>query len=125
MVWFHGEEASASDEGLFASGKGAVIRDLLLPILSKCPGLTKLVCETVAELAKRGMCTSRFLSLTFCTFVPFEFVDYVNTFYSFRTFSVYENRFVVEKDNYVVWKFSWLRSQHFLTVAEIRPLKVL
>ena len=63
-MWFHVEGTYVSKEELPIDGKETIIRDVLLPILNKFPGLAELVCETVAELAKTGMRISH-LILTF------------------------------------------------------------
>ena len=44
-------------------GKEKIVCDTLLTILEKHPGLVALVCETIAELAKKGMCISTVVQL--------------------------------------------------------------
>ena len=59
------EGSYVSKEELSGDGKEMVVRNVLLPILDNFPGLARLVCETVAELAKKGTCLSHFFRLTF------------------------------------------------------------
>ena len=56
MCGFLVEGTYVSKKELPEDRKEMVVRDVLLPILDSFPGLARLVCETVAELAKKGTC---------------------------------------------------------------------